>query len=353
MKTDREYPATHSSLAAWYAVDDGGELAIFQGDEESMKPSSRNYNPYAYNAEEGYKEDLKKLFFDVLLSAKFTSEQIDGMFANGVTPQELAALESEPSGLALVEMTFEGVQKIPRPKTSGFQLLTCSPPRYLYFHDNSEIKPFKKGFNRNEHACLAKYIKLFPEFFRRVVFMDKALLYDCEAKETRGYMRRCDMPLYLYESPGWDDSLCQVTLGYPSIAPCLNKGQVPKEIQAKTNPIAVKLRQHPRINLNLCLDYEGDLIWLETINGIEAMILEGDDGEMQFYSLDDKRLLMSVEEAFRRGLFMQGKKMFRINGRSAWFYDEEVEWYQRVGTRDTLNEREIETIEEVKTDKVP
>lgn len=85
MKTDKEYPATHSMSTAWYAVDKDGHVAILDFDEEGPQPDGIG-GPYEYGMDDMIIDDLVEYCDDNIKVLPYTKEQVEELLYMEMTP---------------------------------------------------------------------------------------------------------------------------------------------------------------------------------------------------------------------------------------------------------------------------
>lgn len=84
MKTDKEYPATHSMYTAWYVADEDGNVGIMDFNDNGPVPWQTEEScveSLVYGHDEDYEN---KIFLPIAL----TDEQIDDLMYNPHAPQE-------------------------------------------------------------------------------------------------------------------------------------------------------------------------------------------------------------------------------------------------------------------------
>lgn len=84
MKTDKEYPATHSMSTSWYIVDDEGNVGIFDFSDNGPVPYNVKYDNCIYNLSAG-------MWVDGYDSAKIelTDDQLLELLSDPINPNEL------------------------------------------------------------------------------------------------------------------------------------------------------------------------------------------------------------------------------------------------------------------------
>ena len=85
MKTDKEYPATHSMSTAWYFVDDDDNVAIMEFEDEGPIPVGVPRNGY-FNENVLFGEVLEEDERDGTI--QLTKEQLDLLLGEPHSPLE-------------------------------------------------------------------------------------------------------------------------------------------------------------------------------------------------------------------------------------------------------------------------
>ena len=85
MKTNKEYPATHSMSTEWFVVDEDGNIALFAFEEDGPVPIDipSESNSYLMTAEEDFGEkDSNNIEY-----LELTDEQVEELMRDAVTPE--------------------------------------------------------------------------------------------------------------------------------------------------------------------------------------------------------------------------------------------------------------------------
>ena len=206
MKTDKEYPATHSMWTAWFAIDIDGNVAIMECDDNGPAP-----------IEAPKDETSDSLLLETLTDSenriKYTDEQLLLMMKSSITPKEYTR----------DDYNFENIwgnicqinpEKLPLLKEAAAQnsenVLIClsenlnlwyvsfSIPHYLDNSGDSRYRPTKERVEENKNAKRL-YKKIFDDsVFNRMVDLSWPLGYDNEVEIMDGRIQKSDSPLTLY-----------------------------------------------------------------------------------------------------------------------------------------------------------
>ncbi|MBR6042884.1 MAG: hypothetical protein IKP37_09655 [Paludibacteraceae bacterium] len=91
--TNKEYPATHSMSTAWYAVDNEGNVAILDFNENGPQPDGIGA-PFEYGIDDMSIEDLVEYCDDDVKVLPYTEEQVsDLLYMDMKDPKDIGSLE--------------------------------------------------------------------------------------------------------------------------------------------------------------------------------------------------------------------------------------------------------------------
>ena len=152
MKTNKEYPATHSMSTAWYVADEDGNVAIIDYDDNGPVPwetEQTSIDQLVY----GHCEDYETNDF---LAIDLTDDQIDDLMENPHQPED-----EELWFDCIFEIDFEQEQDfLELAKDPEFEIDLCiSKKRRLYaveIYDCTEKRGGK--YVAIESSCLKKMI---------------------------------------------------------------------------------------------------------------------------------------------------------------------------------------------------
>lgn len=213
MKTDKEYPATHSMSTAWYAIDDAGEVAIIDFDENGPVPqmAPQDESPFSVLL------DHMSTMVNGIKSANFSDTQADCI---------IDSLEDITDDVNFEELRWTLIFTIPPQKTQRL-LQILSEKENLEedwngsWNDGLELiaLSISKGL-----WCADMYMfgldgvrKLLKE--KLLLKYRKADLSDVREWETCKFSHDWDaMPVYLYKQSYW-------SYEYPE--KCIHKPEYP------------------------------------------------------------------------------------------------------------------------------
>ena len=243
MKTDKEYPATHSMSTAWYCVDEEGNVGIFDIEDNGPVP------------EDGYKQNcVEEVFWE-----DFSHKERD--FRKLYLKPEQIPLMLEPSE----------IEDVWEPDVIGDELVNVSWMNVIIQIDMDKFDILKKAIsmdNSSDHplVCLSEKQGLFyVDFFfnkagvelleqnnvikakyRAPEYETPYDISDCKEK-TRALHESGKYPTYLYLQDYWPFANAAVRLNSPHSP--LKLEQLPKEIQEKIQKLPLKFRDVERIQL--------------------------------------------------------------------------------------------------------
>lgn len=217
MKTNKEYPATHSMSTAWYVADEEGNVAIMDYNDNGPVPwetEQTSIDQLVY----GHCEDCKTNDF---LAIDLTDDQIDDLMENPHQPED-----EELWFDCIFEIDFEQEQDfLELAKDPEFEIDLCiSKKRRLYaveIYDCTEKRGGK--YVAIESSCLKKMIN---RGMIKQIFKAKDFYINDEWDEDKVVFEQyfSSAPYYIYAQPYWNEHLAE-------------------RINTPVNP--VKLRQFP------------------------------------------------------------------------------------------------------------
>ena len=266
MKTDKEYPATHSMSTAWYCVDEDGNVGIFDIEDNGPVP------------ENGYEQNcVEEVFWE-----DFSHEE--GKFRRlNLKPEQIPQM-LEPSD---VEDVWED-------SYDGKELVNTSWMNVIIQIDMGKFDILKKAIDLDDSSyrplvCLSEEQGLFyVDFFFNeagvkllkqnnvVIAKYKAPEYNTpqnienEEERTAALRESSKYPLFLYLQDYWPFARPAVRLNNPQSP--IKLEQLPKEIQEKVRKLPLKFRETERIQLaelmpvdvSCCPEYVYDgKVWLQ------------------------------------------------------------------------------------------
>lgn len=209
MKTDKEYPATHSMSTSWYMVDDEGNIAIMQFDDNGPIPLGVHQDGNFAN--------------NLIFGEGFHNGKIDDSIQ--LTKEQIEELLGQPHSVSEQDAWFEVVVKIDKSQKERFlNIVNNSKIEYegciseelgLYkidawnctkSNDNSIIKG--SGLDQIIKAGIIEYVYDCPELYM-----------DANYNPTEGKMDFVkdfnQAPYYIYLQPYWPDTV-QKRMNIPS-----------------------------------------------------------------------------------------------------------------------------------------
>jgi len=276
MKTDKEYPATHSMETAWYCVDEDGNVGIFQIEDNGPVPEGYDYGGdpdslfwYGFSS---YDESM-------IRHLPLTPEQIEPLL---IPKKELkkdwdnsygresnlwwnnVIIKIDMTKLPLLE---KALSLNPEKKGHLNEKAVClSEPEGLF----SVIMNYnKKGVSLLEENDVIKAVYETPEFWLRESYDDDEIVNE----DYKLY------PVYVYWQNYWPYSGAASKYVEPRYP--LKISQLPKELQDKAFRIPLKFKDTDRIQLaeylpvkvSGCPEYVYDSqIWCELATSDESLM---------------------------------------------------------------------------------
>lgn len=174
MKTNKEYPATHSMDTAWFAVDLDGNIAIFQFEEEGPGPipftDLHTDELIPYLAEE----------IDSIGYMPFTEEQLDELESD--LQENLKAEEIKHGGNIIIKK--DSISRIIR---NGAKIDLCYSKERGFYHLNYWSADIKRIQEFIDDGTITKYCECDIE------------IYFSNYKEDKSEHKLAHFPFFVYE----------------------------------------------------------------------------------------------------------------------------------------------------------
>lgn len=273
MKTDKEYPATHSMSTAWYMVDDDDNVAIIQFENNGPIPV-----------------DVPDTWFDKLLFGPSTVDRDDDHITFSLTDDQLdEVLENltyAPTAPDEEKYWDEGITQIDPSREEEFLALCregeltvekcVSRVRGLYLVDYYNCF---KHIEKEEDSPLLDPQSVIRKLIDRGIifryFSCKYLSIDDNKADESGKKFRLNfesLPYYLYQQPYNEEELSErvLTPRHP-----VKLSQVPEEFRSRIHRIPGRFAEKRYIQIaqhTPCRLYGGDGISLSTLPSEEDYI---------------------------------------------------------------------------------
>lgn len=280
MKTNKEYPATHSMATAWYCVDEDGNVGIIdysdngpvpQGTEETIVEAL----VYGHCDEDGANE---------MLNISLTDDQIDELMENSHQPEDEKWWFDHC--IIQIDVTKES-EFLELAQGVGFEIEVCiSKERGLYKIDAmwSTCADPKNGYSIvMEGSVLQKMIdkKIILSVFRMKDMDTNSIWDDDGVRFEKGFD---NLPYYIYCQPYWPDYLLE-RMNIPKNPVKLS--QFPEKLRKKVPVVPIKFKDTK--NFQIAEWFPCQVLCekcTETVNGYDYSLMPMTDGSEAFVLTD-------------------------------------------------------------------
>lgn len=311
MKTDKEYPATHSMATAWYCVDEDGNVGIFDIDDNGPVPVG----------------DYRQICVEDLIWDEFASESKNIIKDLNLTPTQ-------------VESMLEPFTSVDSWEYSDGYWMNTDWMGTIIKIDMSKLDIFLQAAEMDVDTyqrpiCISKEQGLFyVDFYWNKAGVDlmeennviiaryKAPRYESphniripeDNEETRRKAEK--YPLYIYLQDYWPYDLPAIRLNNP-VNP-MKLEQLPKEIQEKIRKLPIKFKDTERIQL-------AELIPVDGIGSPEYVY----DNKIwwELASSDNSRIYYNIKS----NTFIKKEKMDELIAKGE---AEEYDWHKHEAIKD-------------------
>lgn len=241
MKTDKEYPATHSMYTAWYVADEDGNVGIMDFNDNGPVPWQTEEScveSLVYGHDEDYEN---KTFLPIAL----TDEQIDDLMYNPHAPEEedlwldriiQIDLSKEKEFLELAENPDVDIERC------------VSKERGLY-----DIDGFRSTSDRGK-GCHCSVLpnsslqKMIDQGIILKVYVKKDYWMDDEWVDEKTVHKKSfsSSPYYLFHQPYWPDEL-PVCMNVPNCPVKLD--QVPEKLRERIFRLPIRFKDTERFQI--------------------------------------------------------------------------------------------------------
>ena len=295
MKTDKEYPATHSMATAWYCVDEDGNVGIIDIEDNGPVPAGE-YRDNDVNEVFWYTFSQKNA--DGTRKLNLTEEQILPMLETYDDRGEWKTFYDGWSNFAWGEVIVKidkskydilvQASKRGDPQEDYFSILCLSEKLGLYWVD---FQFNRKGVELLEenHVVLEKYK---APYYSTLCEEDDN---DDEAIREKAINEK--FPLFIYFQDYWPN--CKPAVKIVNPANAMKIEQLPESIQKSIRRLPIRFVEHEQIQLAELMPVES--IWSRRIvyDGKEWWELASTDGRLIYYH-ESTNTIMSKEQMDRR-----------------------------------------------------
>ncbi len=301
MKTNKEYPATHSMATAWYCVDEEGNVGVFEIEDNGPKP-------------EGWEEDLD---VNDLFWYDFSCEGEDGIKDLCLTPEQIKPLlkplnapdkwehkkmtcTSYLSGGrkevtehsyfynaswndVIIKIDMEKLQLLLQAVSRDKDDIVCLSRNDGYFFVDFSMNQEGVELLEKHNVVLARYHA--PYYYYEDWETDTNVLAQREDEYNR-------MPIFIYQQDYWPSEGAATRMSNP--ANPMKKEQLPQKIRVRITQLPVKFREAKTIQLAEFLpvyimyraEYSGDDDWYQICSS---------NGETEYYGINTHKILTKEE----------------------------------------------------------
>lgn len=303
MKTNKEYPATHSMATAWYCVDEEGNVGVFEIEDNGPKPEGWEedldvndllWHDFSCDGEDGIKdlcltpEQIKPLLKPLNVPDKWehkkmtcTSYLLGGRkkvteysyFSNASWNDVIIKIDMEKLKLLLQAVSMD------KDKTE----IVCLSRKDGYFFVNLSLNQEGVELLEKHNVVLARYHA--PYYYYEDWETDTNVLAQREDEYNR-------MPIFIYQQDYWPSEGAATRMSNP--ANPMKKEQLPQKIRERITQLPVKFREAKTIQLAEFVpvyimyraEYSGDDDWYQICSS---------NGETEYYGINTHKILTKEE----------------------------------------------------------
>lgn len=357
MKTDKEYPATHSMWTAWFAIDKNGNVAIMECDDNGPAPIETPSESYA-----------EELLVNSLISddcrIRYTDEQLLTLMDNSITSSVYLSINNDYEyifgSLCEIDPEKHDLLREAASLTEDNKILCISENlnlwyvylSYPYYLDNSGDSRYRPTKTKIERNNLAKrlYKNLFEDnVIKRIVVLNWSLDYD-EEEEYPGCIRHSDSPLNLYFQ-GYDDRMPSERMHLLPDESQVHESQLSESIKANAIRLPLSFKESDKIQLAQYVGvrfYGSNYDW--EVDGQRAVVVYLTDGTACFVGNGCYFQPIPLDEAFKlhrvkyTPYFPEKEHEYKINGKRGYLKYKENQYYL-VGSNEIMHVTKEDSIE--------
>lgn len=256
MIKDKEYPATHSMWTAWFAIDEDGNVAIMECDDNGPAPLNAP-------KEETSDELILETLTNPKTRIKYTDDQLTLLMGNSISPKEYARDDYDYENMfgdlceinqKKLDLIKEAASSNPNNRlicvseTLNLWYISFSLPHYLDNSGDSRYMPTKKKIEENNHSKTL-YKRIFDEeALVRIVNFSWPLGYDEEDEYGIGCIKKTDSPLALYFQ-GYDYRAPAKRMHILSECVSVKEGQLSESLRANALRLPLRFKDHKSIQI--------------------------------------------------------------------------------------------------------
>ena len=303
MKTNKEYPATHSMATAWYCVDEEGNVGVFEIEDNGPKPkdwveelevNDLLWHDFSCDGEDGIKdlcltpEQIKPLLKPLNAPDKWEHKKMicTSYLSGGREEVTEYSYVSNASWIdVIIKIDMEKLKlllqavSMDKDKTD----IVCLSRKDGYFFVNLSWNQEGVELLEKHNVVLARYHA--PYYYYVDWETDKEVLAQREDEYNR-------MPIFIYQQDYWPSEGAANRMSNP--ANPMKKEQLPQKIRERITQLPVRFREAKSIQLAEfvpvyfmgCADHRGDDDWYQICSS---------NGETEYYGEKTHKILTQKE----------------------------------------------------------
>lgn len=280
MKRDKEYPATHSMSTAWYAVDEDGNVAIMDYNENGPVPWQTEQTCTEELVLGHYEDENNKVFLPIRL----TDDQVYELLDNGKEPKDefkfwfydaivQIDLNQEKEFLELIKQPDINVRSCVS-KDLGLYMIDCEQC-FIDKREAGHTHPLKSS---SLHKMLASKMIL-------KVYSEKSFYVGDETRDGKVFFDTDfdSAPYFIYGQPYWNKLLAE-RLNIPRHP--VKISQFPEALKKRVHYVPVKFHECKQFQIaewHPCSFTSGDE---KVVNGCRYGLLTLTDGTEAYVMAD-------------------------------------------------------------------
>lgn len=341
MKTNKEYPATHSMSTAWYAIDEEGNVAIIDFDENG---------PVPFDAPGAYEYGIENLAYEELKKDNQSTSNIELNFTDEQALDLISG--AKEAGVDTHKDFFDYIILIDTTKEKRFLEWVDTARRSADEYDvelhviSKKIGLYRFHLDGYKHIVEA----LIDE---KILLKIKNVEIECDDKffnkEYNISMEEANLPFYVYKQPYSTWNLIE-RLSEPKHP--VKVDQLPQSVSNAFHlPFKFSEAKQFQIAEYLPCKFYNDGIIIDGIKGYSVLPLT--NGEAAFFREDkDSINYILIDDAFvHHQVILEGYgNEYSINGKRGYFIDSKTNEFFRIGCSDSTPVSDNDYIEIVKND---
>ena len=302
MKTDKEYPATHSMSTAWYCVDEDGNVGVFEICDYGPVPDGaggdNNVNDILWH-------DFSLEDKDGVRDLNLTMNQIRPMLMPLDEPDEWEEKSLNDESWVNNRSWDEVIIKIDMEKLpilieaasmdeDDYDIVCLSRKEGYFFVDfafNREgVELLKKNHVVIEKFKAPQYEDIWDDDDEELEDQDVwGVKEDPKNQEAENHR----FPIFIYQEEFYPDEGPAKRMSLPKHP--MKKSQLPKEIRDKITRLPIKFKEEEKIQLAEHVPVYMELVRKEEVDGESWCEIPSSKGETIYYGEESNRVLTKEE----------------------------------------------------------